>query len=136
MTTAKPRWEQRYENFQQALQSLDEALQQETFSDLEKSGVIQRFEYTYELAWQTLQDFLAHQGYQVKGPKPVIQQALRDAVIQDWRGWHDMHEDRQATVHTYNQNQSETIFEAIRQTYHPLFQALNQTLKQAQENDH
>jgi nucleotidyltransferase substrate binding protein (TIGR01987 family) len=134
MNMEKVRWEQRFDNFQKALESLEEALQQETFTDLEKSGVIQRFEFTYELAWQTLQDLMAYRGYQVKGPKPVIQQALADGIIKDWRGWHDMHEDRQATVHTYNQYQSETIFEAIKDTYQPLFQALRQTLKHEQQN--
>lgn len=51
------RWQQRLNHFKQALDSLSEALNQDDFNDLEKSGVIQRFEFTYEMAWQTLQDF-------------------------------------------------------------------------------
>lgn len=116
MTTAI-RWQQRLNNFKQALDSLTEALEQETFNDLEKNGVIQRFEFTYEMAWQTLQDYLAVQGYHVKGPKPVIRQAFEDGYIRNWRGWNDLHEDRQKTVHTYDKAKSDAIFQAVKDVY-------------------
>lgn len=116
MTTAKSR-QQRLSNFKQALDSLTEALEQETFNDLEKNGVIQRFEFTYEMAWQTLQDYLSFQGYNVKGPKPVIRQAFEDGYIHNWRGWNDLHEDRQKTVHTYDKVKSNEIFQAVKDFY-------------------
>ena len=70
------RWIQRFSNFKKALEKLRDAIDdydEETMSDLEKEGVIQRFEYTFELSWKTLQDFLAYQGYvDVKGPNYVL----------------------------------------------------------------
>lgn len=131
----KLRWQQRLSNFKMALDSLSEGLEQNDFNDLEKNGVIQRFEFTYEMAWQTLQDFLEHKGYQVKGPKPVIRQAFEDGYITNWRGWHDLHEDRQKTVHTYDEAKSEAIFLAVKEVYWKLLADLYQVLEEASKNE-
>jgi hypothetical protein len=74
------RWEQRLSNFRKALAKLEEGihtLKTEPLSELEKEGLIQRFEYTYELAWKTLQDLFKFKGYQdIAGPNPTLQQAF------------------------------------------------------------
>ncbi len=78
------RWVQRFSNFRKAIEKLRDAVAEydDETSDLEKEGIIQRFEYTFELGWKTLQDLLAHKGYvDVKGPNPVLAQALRDGYI-------------------------------------------------------
>ena len=56
------RWQQRFNNFKKAFIQLKEAVEIEHYSSLEKEGLIQRFEYTYELAWKTLKDFLEYRG--------------------------------------------------------------------------
>lgn len=79
------RWIQRFSNYRKALAKLEETVKGrklEELSDLEKEGLIQRFEYTYELAWKTLQDLLRYKGYSnIAGPNPVLQKALSDGYV-------------------------------------------------------
>lgn len=63
------RWKQRFQNFEKAFFKLKEAIEKEELSELERNGLIQRFEFTLELAWKTLKDFLDHEGFIVKSPK-------------------------------------------------------------------
>ena len=88
------RWIQRFNNFKKALEKLGNAIsdqEKEELSDLEKEGLIQRFEYTFELAWKTLQDLLFHKGYRdIKGPNPVLMQALMDGYIKGENKWRNM----------------------------------------------
>ena len=78
------RWKERFKSYSKALSQLESALQQKRFSVLEKDGVIKRFEFTFELAWKTLQDKLYDEGYlTTKGPKPVIKQAFSNGMITD-----------------------------------------------------
>ena len=85
------RWIQRFNNFKKALEKLGNAIsdqEKEELSDLEKEGLIQRFEYTFELAWKTLQDLLFHKGYRdIKGPNPVLMHALMDGYIKGENKW-------------------------------------------------
>jgi nucleotidyltransferase substrate binding protein (TIGR01987 family) len=75
------RWVQRYSNFKKALEQLDKAFslsKKRKLSELEKSGVIQTFEYTFELAWKTLKDFLEYKGnYDILGSRDAIKLALQ-----------------------------------------------------------
>lgn len=57
------RWQQRFDNFKKAFAQLDKAVQQGDFNELERQGLIKAFEYSYELAWNTLRDFLINKGY-------------------------------------------------------------------------
>jgi nucleotidyltransferase substrate binding protein (TIGR01987 family) len=76
------RWQQRFANYRKALKSLSNGIESNPSSDLELEGLIQRFEFTWELAWQTLQDVLVKRGvYTVKGPNPVIQEAGNLQII-------------------------------------------------------
>src|ERR1700742_2908305 len=84
-------WVQRFSNFKKALAKLEEVATRKDvgdLSDLEKEGMIQRFEYTFELAWKTLQDLLEYKGYRdIAGPNPVLAQALKDGYINDEKLW-------------------------------------------------
>lgn len=125
------RWKQRFANYQKALAKLQDALEQfdEDMTDLEKEGMIQRFEYTYELAWKTLQDLLYERGYtDIKGPTLVLQQALRDTYITEEEGWRKMKAARELTSHTYDEHTANTIVMAIRDTYFNLLVALQKKL--------
>jgi nucleotidyltransferase substrate binding protein (TIGR01987 family) len=100
------RWKQRFENFERAFRLLKEAFTQDlgTMSDLEKEGAIQRFEYTFELAWKTLRDYLIYSGvaFDQITPRSVIKQAFAAKIIQDGQVWIDMLEQRNLMSHTYD----------------------------------
>ncbi|MBF9253622.1 nucleotidyltransferase substrate binding protein [Pontibacter sp. 172403-2] len=119
------RWQQRFKNFSKAFAQLEKAVKLGSYSDLEREGLIQRFEYTYELAWKTLQDFLEYIGYvDVKGPRPVIEQAFKNGIIEDGNGWMAMKKSRELTSHTYDEDTARDIAAAILSRYYPLLKSL------------
>ncbi len=115
------RWEQRFANYKKALAKLSEVVETtdiSALSELETEGLIQRFEYTYELAWKTLQDFLRNKGYlDIAGPNPVLTQAFQDGYIVDGDGWRQMKKSRELTAHTYNSDMAAAIAAAIWAVY-------------------
>jgi nucleotidyltransferase substrate binding protein (TIGR01987 family) len=125
------RWRQRYANFQNALKQLDAAVDMEDdYSDLERQGLIQYFEYTVELAWKVLQDLLGARGYEVKGPKPVIKQAFQDGLISDGDVWINMLDSRNETSHSYDKETALDISNKIITEFYPLLDELDKTLAQ------
>jgi nucleotidyltransferase substrate binding protein (TIGR01987 family) len=124
------RWLQRFSNFRKAFAKLEKAVQQESFSELEKEGLIQRFEYTYELAWNTLGDYLKYQGYtEINGPRNVIEQAYKTGIIKDGEGWMQMLQDRNKTSHTYNESLVDRIFKDVKGKFYSLFRDLIDALE-------
>ena len=119
------RWKQRFENFEKALMLLREALADVlSLSELEKEGTIQRFEFTFELAWKTLKDYLVEQGVVLDEVTPisVIKQAFAANIIRDGQLWIDMLRCRNLMSHTYD----EAVFEqAIREMSARYLQGLN-----------
>lgn len=128
------RWIQRFTNYRKALAKLEETVKGrklEELTELEKEGLIQRFEYTYELAWKTLQDFLRFRGYtEIAGPTPALQQALRDGYLEDENKWRLLKKSREATAHTYNSGVAETIAQDIYQLYYSLMKQLEKRLEE------
>lgn len=100
------RWRQRFEHFENALRLLREALADaERLSALEKEDAVQRFEFTTELAWKTLKDYLEHQGVLVEPftPKNVVEQASAARILPDGQLWIDMLNCRHRLAHTYDE---------------------------------
>jgi len=101
------RWKQRYDNFSRAWLLLSEAmaLDMDTLSDLEKEGIIQRFEYTFELSWKTLKDYLFFSGVPLEPetPRNIIKQAFAVGIIEDGRLWIEMLDQRNLMSHTYKE---------------------------------
>jgi nucleotidyltransferase substrate binding protein (TIGR01987 family) len=126
------RWEQRFHNFNKALSQLSRFMEKSELSEMEEQGLIQAFEYTFELACKTLQDFLEERsGYlEIKGPRPVIMKAFQDGFIVNGEKWMEMLNDRNRTVHTYDEKIAHEISTAIRHNYHSLFLELNSKLQQ------
>lgn len=128
------RWEQRFANFKKALAKLAEVAESadlSKLSELEKEGLIQRFEYTYELAWKTLQDFLKSKGYfDIAGPNAVLTQSFQDGYIVDGDGWKRMKKSRELTSHTYDSDTAGEIAEAIFKSYFSLLKQLEERLEQ------
>lgn len=115
------RWKQRFENFERAFLLLREAFAEalDEMSDLEKEGAIQRFEYTFELAWKTLKDYLIYQGvtFDQITPRTVIKQAFAARIIEDGQIWINMLEQRNLMAHTYDRQTFEMVFAAISGQY-------------------
>lgn len=125
MASADVRWKQRLQNYRKALQQLRAALQVATPDLLQKQGIIQCFEYTFELAWKTLQDFLTEaKGYRDKGPKPTLEQAFQDGCIADGVTWLDMLKSRNLTSHLYDESEVENIYAKVVSAYSQQFEAL------------
>lgn len=119
------RWKQRFSNFKKAFAQLEEAVQKEEFTDLEREGLVQRFEYTYELAWNTMKDYLEDQGYRdITGSKDAVKQAFQSGLIAEGETWFDMIESRKLTSHTYDEETAEKIAEKIINYYYPAFNSL------------
>jgi len=132
------RWVQRLNNFTKALNKIREALENISstaeLSDLEKEGLIQRFEYTYELAWKTLKDLLEYKGYtDVKSPNEVLKQGFADGYIQNHDQWRLMQRARNITSHIYDEQEALNITEEISKVYFRLLEALNKKLQEEKE---
>jgi nucleotidyltransferase substrate binding protein (TIGR01987 family) len=86
-------------------------------SDLEKEGMIQRFEYSFELAWKTLKDFLASQAIDASFPREVIKQSFHYELIDNGEIWMDMLERRNMLAHTYNEENFRQAIDLITNYY-------------------
>lgn len=130
MTKEDVRWKQRFSNLKKAFAQLERFIEVENLSEMEGQGLIKAFEYTYELSWKTLQDYLKDKGYiGIIGPKPVIEQSFQNGIITDGHGWMRMHTSRNLTSHTYDQQTAEEIIESIREEYFFLFEDLAEKLR-------
>ncbi len=126
------RWKQRFSNFKKALIQLEEAVmlsEQRDLTKLEKQGVIQAFEFTHELAWNVLKDFLEDQGNQnIKGSKDATREAFKVSLITDGEKWMAMIQSRNLSSHTYDEETANSLAVAIIHDYFPLFQVLKSEL--------
>ena len=119
------RWRQRFGNFKKALGQLERFLEKSDLNELEIQGLVQAFEYTFELAWKTLQDLLIFKGFSgIAGPKPVLQQSFEDGYIGNGDGWVRMLESRNLASHTFNEEIASRIVNEIRREYFKLMQSL------------
>ena len=124
------RWQQRFQNLDRAFGQLTSAVDQiSELSDLEKEGLVQRFEYTFELSWKTLKDYLAGNGVEAKFPRDVVKQAFHYEIIGDGEIWMDMLEKRNLIAHTYNEENFKLAVSAIVSGYYPALKQLHNHLK-------
>jgi nucleotidyltransferase substrate binding protein (TIGR01987 family) len=127
--TLDVRWKQRLHNFDRAFVLLRQALEHgpAALSQLEKEGVIQRFEYSYELAWKTAKDYLEESGVEITPltPRQVIKEAFAAKIIADGQVWIDMLDHRNLLSHTYDQAVFGEAVEAIASRYLPAIASLH-----------
>ena len=139
MTKQDIRWIQRANNFDKAFSQLKEAVElarQHPLSKLEAQGLIQGFEYTHELGWNTLKDFLEEQGTQnLYGSKDTTRAAFRTGLIENGEIWMAMIQSRNLTSHTYNESTAAQIVKAILETYFAEFQAFQVKLRWLKEEE-
>lgn len=103
-----------FEPLEKALISLKSAVAQPPKSELERDGVIQRFEFTFELCWKTLRSLLLKAGRAEvsASPKPLIREAATENLIVDVALWFDFLEARNYTVHTYSEKTADEVFQS------------------------
>jgi len=123
------RWKQRFQNFEASLRELREALEKSEFTSLERAGLIQFFEVSFELAWKTLKDMLLYEGYDVNSPKSTLRQAFANGTITDGELWLKALDGRNMFSHTYNNELAEESIGLIKEMYSPLLFALEAKLK-------
>jgi nucleotidyltransferase substrate binding protein (TIGR01987 family) len=120
--TTDIRSQQRFENFKKALKLYEEAVAPQ-LSRLEQEGLIQRFEYTFELAWKCLQDLLQERGYaNIRGPRPVIEQAFQDGIISNGPTWLQMLKARNETTHLYDESTFEAVSKNVKESFLSILQ--------------
>jgi len=149
------RWQQRFSNYNRALAKLREAVDkinlelddedlddeevEVSLSDLEKEGLIQRFNYSHELAWNVMKDYLEYQGNSnISGSRDATREAFRINLIENGETWMEMITSRNLTIHTYNEEIAEEVFQKIVLAYFPLFldfQEKMETLRNGQQQD-
>lgn len=128
MNSSDVRWIQRFHHFLQALTQLREAVElsrQRPLSKLEGQGLIKAFEFTHELAWNTLKDFLEDRGAaKLYGSRDATQEAFRLGLIENGDIWMEMIKSRNLTAHTYNQTTARQIIDAVTEIYLTEFESL------------
>lgn len=128
MNLKDSRWRQRFENYERSYRLLKSYSNQNIENELERAGIIQFFEMTFELAWKVLKDFLESQGFIVKSPREAIKQAYQIELINDGRIWLDALSKRNLVTHTYDEELSKTLVKNITEVYLTEFTLLHERL--------
>lgn len=142
------RWEQRFSNFVKALNKLKQAVEyvkqnnidgddpiddkdtEYVLDEIIKEGLIQRFEYTHELAWNVMKDYAVYQGNaNVGGSRDATREAFQLQLIVDGNVWMDMIGSRNKTSHAYNEDTANEIYSKILNAYYPAFIAFQKTME-------
>jgi len=137
------RWEQRFSSYQKALRkfikavnvvadtiSMEEGSTNESITELLKEGLIQRFEYTHQLAWNVMKDYAEYQGNnELSGSRDATREAFKMGLISDAEGWMDMIKSRNETSHIYNEDTANSIIGKIINRYHALYVDFNQHME-------
>lgn len=135
--TTDIRWHQRFENYKKALCKLQQGVDElshetaahESLLQLMEEGIVKRFEYTHELAWNVMKDYEAYQGYtDVRGSRDALRKALAIGLV-DSPKWMDSIADRNLTAHTYDEETASSVLHAIKFDYLPLFTKFRDTME-------
>lgn len=118
-------------SFEKSIQRLEEILKEEE-TVANRDSAIKRFEFTVELAWKCVQKFLREQEIICRSPKECLKEAFKFGLIEDDPRWLEMFEDRNLTVHTYNETTAEEVYERL-SNYLGVFELLKEKLNQFQK---
>ncbi len=114
------RWIQRFENYQTALDNLDETVEcinREGITKIYTMALVQAFEIAFELAWKTIKDYLEYSGIKTDTPREAIKSAFSNNLLEDGKTWILMMEARNKTSHTYNQSFAKELANEILNDY-------------------
>lgn len=130
------RWQQRLQNYLRALTRLENAVELgrvRPLTELEQQGLIQAFEFTHELAWNVMKDYLESQGHaQLMASRDTTRAAFKAGLIHEGETWMDMILSRNLSSHTYNQDTANLISSRASERYLPLMLALGQNMQNIQ----
>ena len=134
------RWRQRFQSFQKALAELQEAValaNERELSKLERQGLIQAFEFTHELAWNTLKDYFVASGSTARlhGSRDVTREAFSTGLIENGEAWMRMIEHRNLTTHTYHKETADEIARAILTRYVLEFETFQSRFMELERDD-
>ena len=121
------RWQQRLQNYKKALAVLSNAIElakERELTDLEKQGTIKGFEFTFELAWNVMKDYLEEQGITgIIGSKGAIREAFNKGLIMNGQAWMDMIEGRNISSHSYDEKTAKKLLERITEIFYTQFKS-------------
>lgn len=122
------RCRQRFSNYKKSLVHLELTVKKENLNDIEKAGLIQFFEVSFELAWKLMKDYLTAEGYSVKSPRESIKEAFNYELIDNGSLWLEALEKRNLAAHTYDEQILEELQELIINKYFPIMDQLKNTI--------
>jgi nucleotidyltransferase substrate binding protein (TIGR01987 family) len=117
------RWIQRLQNLNRAFKRLADACNQEDYNDLEVAGLVQTYEFTFELCWKTLKDKLVFEGYEVNSPRETIKKAFEMGLVKDVDQWLEALDSRNLFSHTYEDEIAKQAITLIKEKFEPMLQA-------------
>lgn len=123
------RFKQRYSNLVKAFGQLTNGIVIERPSEIETQGIIQVFEFTFELAWKALKDYLESQNIVAQYPRDVVKEAFAYSLIDDGELWIDMLEKRNLLSHTYDKQRAQTAYNLIKDKYYAAISQVVSTLE-------
>lgn len=124
------RWIQRFQNFEKNLNHLNEALGVKSPDILQRAGMIQFFEMSFELSWNVMKDYLESLGFtDVRSPRDSIKKAFETGLVSNGQDWLEFLEDRNLTSHAYDEETAMEIENLIRVKYIQLLNELHNTFK-------
>jgi nucleotidyltransferase substrate binding protein (TIGR01987 family) len=133
------RWKQRFGIFQRVFLELEEAVllsQKRSLSKLENQGLIQEFEYTHELAWNMIKDYLEEQGiFDLIGSKNTIREAFKLGILKEGEIWMNMIQSRNQTSHTYNTTLADQVVSDIIHKYFYQFKEIIEEFKKRYDSE-
>lgn len=134
MENVVPRWEQKLSNYRKALHRLAEVVnvaKVRKLNDFEADGMIQRFEFTFELAWKLLKSYAEYQGVdkEIMGSRDAIRWAFENGLITDSNVWMEMIKRRNDTSHTYDEDTASEVVDRIEEVYYQCFVYLFEKMK-------
>ncbi len=119
-------------DYENCLQRLEEILNRDAKKDPDLiDGTIQRFEFTFEIAWKLMREILVDRGVSGNSPKMTIKESFREKFFKDGDGWIKMLEDRNLTSHTYKQDLAKEIYERIKNKHYILLKKLKEQMSKA-----
>jgi nucleotidyltransferase substrate binding protein (TIGR01987 family) len=131
MSAQDIRWQQRLHNFNKAMNHLGDGWMIEQPDLVQKAGIIQLFDMSFELAWKLVKDFLEEQGFQdVKSPRAALKKAFEIGLIAHGHEWMQLLEDRNLTAHTYDEEKATEMEQLIDKKYYPILKELQNTFNQ------
>ena len=134
MENVVPRWKQKLSNYRKALYRLAEVVnvaKVRELNDFEADGMIQRFEFTFELAWKLLKSYAEYQGVdkEIMGSRDAIRWAFENGLITDSNVWMEMIKRRNDTSHTYDEDTASEVVDRIEDVYYQCFVYLFEKMK-------